>query len=109
MPSTVLFIIGTAFLSFNFIRPLGFAISDWLYIAAFIFAFFETLLIERHNMQCWFHNQFFGFVALIIFGAIISTVNSQNRIVALVEICQQVYVLTLFISFNMDSCAEREN
>jgi O-antigen ligase len=98
MPSTNLFFLATLLLSLNFIRPFGLAISDWLYFGALGLAFIETFTIEHRNAQCWWQNRFFWLVALILFGALGSTMNSQNVGVAIVEIFQQIFVLTLFIS-----------
>lgn len=98
MPSTFLFIIATLLLSLNFIRPFGLAISDWLYFGALGFAFIETFSLERCYAPCWWRNHFLWAVALILFGAIISTMNSLNWGIALEEILQQCYVMTVFIS-----------
>jgi O-antigen ligase len=98
MPSTVLFIIATLLLSLNFVRPLGLAISDWLYFGALGFAYLETFVIDRDNAQCWWRNRLLWGAGIILFGALISTMNSPDWVVAVVEICQQLFVMTLFVS-----------
>ena len=98
MPSTFLFITATLLLSLNLVRPFGLAISDWLYFGALGFGLLETFLLQRRHAPCWWQNQFFWAVALILFGALISTINSQSWGVALVEIFQQIFVMTLFVS-----------
>ena len=98
MPSTVLFIIATLLLSLNFVRPFGLAISDWLYLGALGFAYLETSVLDRDNAFCWWRNRLLWGAAVILFGALISTMNSHDWVVALVEICQQVFVMTLFVS-----------
>jgi O-antigen ligase len=98
MTSTFLFLVATLLLSLNFVRPFGLAVSDWLYFGALGFALIETFSIDRHNAPCWWRNRFLLAVAFILFGAIISTMNSRNWIVAFVEIFQQFFVVTFFIS-----------
>lgn len=98
MPSTFLFLLATLFLSLNFFRPFGLAVSDWLYFGSLSFAFMETFTVNRCNAPCWWHNRFLWTVALILFGAIISTMNLKNWGVAILEIFQQVFVITLFVS-----------
>jgi O-antigen ligase len=98
MPSTILFVIATLLLSLNFIRPFGLAISDWLYFGALGCAFLETFGFEHHNESCWFRNQFIFAVCLIIIGALISLINSEYLNIAIIEIFQQVFVVTLFVS-----------
>jgi O-antigen ligase len=98
MPSTFLFLVATLLLSLNFIRPLGLAVSDWLYFGALGFGLLETFSLERRHAACWWRNKFLWAVVLILFGAIVSTMNSENWVVALVEIFQQIFVMTLFTS-----------
>ncbi len=98
MPSILLFIVATLLLSLNFVRPFGLAISDWLYFGALAFALMETFSVDRRNTACWWRNGFLWAVMLILFGAVISTMNSENWPVALAEIFQQVFVITLFVS-----------
>ena len=98
MPSTYLFIIGTLLLSLNFVRVAGFAISDWLYIGALGFAFWETLTVQKKNIICWWKNPFLPMAALICLSAILSTANASFLGVALIEIAQQLFVITVFIS-----------
>jgi O-antigen ligase len=98
MPSTILFIVATLLLSLNHVRPFGLAVSDWLYFGALGFALLETFLMQRRHTSCWWQNRFLWAVALILIGAIISTMNSQDWFTALVEIFQQTFVMTLFVS-----------
>lgn len=98
MPSTILFVTATLLLSLNLVRPFGFAVSDWLYFAALGFGLLETFLMQRRHVPCWWQNRFLWAVALILFGAILSTMNSQDWGTALVEIFQQIFVMTLFVS-----------
>jgi O-antigen ligase len=98
MPSTLLFLIATVLLSFNFVRLFGLAISDWLYFGALVFALIETLLAQRSHAPCWLRNRFLWALPLILLGAIISTMNAQNWFVAFIEISQQVFVMTFFVS-----------
>ena len=98
MPSTFLFIIGTLLLSLNLVRPFGLAVSDWFYFGAMTLAFIETTLVDRTNFECWIHNRFFWMAGLILIGATISIARSIFLGVAIFEIVQQLYVITLFIS-----------
>ncbi|RPI95342.1 MAG: hypothetical protein EHM40_03570 [Chloroflexi bacterium] len=98
MPSTVLFLTATLLLSLNFVRPFGLALSDWLYFCALFLGVAETFLIQRRHAACWWHNRFLWAVALIVFGALISTINSRHWSTALLEIFQQAFVMTLFVS-----------
>jgi len=98
MPSTFVFVAATLLLSLNFVRPLGLAVSDWLYFGSLGLAFIETFLIERRHLSCWWRNRFLWAVVLILFGAILSTMRSRHWGVALIELVQQIFVVTLFIS-----------
>jgi O-antigen ligase len=98
MLSTIFFVAGTLLLSLNFVRPFGLAISDWLYFAALGFAGFETFSVDRRNVICWVKNRFILPAGLILFGAIISTFNSRFFDLAVKEIIQQIYAITLFVS-----------
>lgn len=98
MPSTFLFVTATLLLSLNLVRFFGLAISDWLYFGALGFGLLETFLIQKRHAPCWWQNRFLWAVAFILFGAIISTMNSQKWDTALVEIFQQIFVMTLFVS-----------
>lgn len=98
MPSVFLFILATLFLSLNFVRFFGLAISDWLYFGAMGLTLAETFSLERHHMPCWWRNRFLWPVSLVLFGAVVSTMNSRNAGFALVEIFQQLFVITLFVS-----------
>jgi hypothetical protein len=98
MPSTFLFVTATLLLSLNLVRFFGLAVSDWLYFGALGFGLLETFLMQKRHAPCWWQNRFLWAVAFILFGAIISTTNSQNWATALVEIFQQTFVMTLFIS-----------
>lgn len=98
MFSTVLFVVATLLLSLNFVRPFGLAISDWLYFGALCLAFLETFLVEKYHAPCWWRNRFLSIALLILLGAVLSTINSRNWAVAIIEISQQIFVLTLFVS-----------
>jgi len=98
MASTIFFVLGTLLLSLNFVRPFGLAISDWLYIISMGLALLETIIVDRKNLKLWTTNHFQWFAFLILLGGIISLVNSKNIKIALFEIAQQLYVITLFIS-----------
>ena len=98
MPSTILFIIGTLLLSLNLVRPFGLAVSDWFFFASMALAIIETILVDKQNRALWFKNRFLWFAFLILLGGVISQVNAQNYKVAIFEIIQQLYVVTVFIS-----------
>ena len=98
MPSTYLFVAGTLLLPLNFVRPFGQAISDWLYFGALILAVIETARDKHSDFSCWTRNRLLWPAGLILFGAIISTARAIFVSTAIVEIFQQLYVVTLFIS-----------
>ena len=98
MPSVYFYLFATFLLSLNFVRPWGLAISDWLYFASMGLAFIETLIYENKNFHCWTKNLLIWPAVLILFGAILSTIRSNNVRVAIIEIFQQIYVITVFIS-----------
>ena len=98
MPSTIFFLAGTLLLSLNLVRPFGLAISDWLYFVALVFAIVETFTVDRRNIICWVKNRFIVPAGLILFGALISTFNSNFFNVAVIEIIQMIYAITLFVS-----------
>ncbi len=98
MPSTYLFIIGTLLLSLNFVRVAGLAISDWLYFFSLGFALLETVFMNKKNHYPWIKNQFLWSAFLILFGGTISLSYSTNIKIAISEIIQQIYVITIFIS-----------
>ena len=98
LTSTYLFILATLLLSFNFIRLGGLAVSDWFYISALGCAIIETLTIQKKHFNCWYKNPLIPASYLIGLGAIFSTINSQAFGIALLEIIQQLFVLTVFIS-----------
>lgn len=98
MPSTIFFLIGTLLLSLNLVRPFGLAISDWFYFTSMGLALLETIIVDRQNRSCWFTNRFLWCAFLILLGGILSLVNSQNYKVAVFEIIQQLYVISVFIS-----------
>lgn len=85
-------------LSLNLVRVAGFAISDWFFMSALGFAFWETITVQKKDLVCWWKNPLIPMAFLICLGAIISTANSSYLRVALSEIVQQVFVITLFIS-----------
>lgn len=97
MISTLFFILATLLLSLNLIRPFGLAISDWLYFCALIIAFFETI-IQKRSIYEWINKKFLWPVFFITLGGIISLANSRKVPVAIGELIQQLYVLTVFIS-----------
>lgn len=97
-PSTIVFLLATLLLSLNFVRPFGLAISDWLYFVAIIFAFLETLSIDRMNFECWIKNKLLWPSWIILIGALLSTFRSVNVLLSVFEIIQVIFVLTLFIS-----------
>jgi O-antigen ligase len=98
LPSTFIFIIATLLLSLNFVREGGLAISDWLYLFALGFAFLETLTFQKKKLNYWIKNPFIPLAAIIGLSATISTVNSKNVGIAFMEIFQQLFVITIFIS-----------
>lgn len=98
MLSNFFFIIATLLLSLNFIRPFGFSISDWLYITSLGFAIFETLTTDKRNFSCWSKNRLLWFAGLILLGSIISLSKTHILSIALEEIIQQLFVITLFVS-----------
>ena len=99
MPSTFFYILATLLLSLNFIRPLGLAISDWLYFGALFSAIFETLISKKNLYSTLVpRNIFFWPALLITMGAVISLANSKNIPVAIVELVQYLYIITVFIS-----------
>jgi hypothetical protein len=98
MPSIFLFVTATLLLSLNLVRFFGLAVSDWLYFGALGFGLLETFLMQKRHASCWWQNRFLWAVALVLFGAVISTMNSQEWDTALLEIFQQTFVMTLFVS-----------
>lgn len=98
MPSITLFLVGTLLLSLNSIRFAGLAISDWFYFGALGLAVIETAHFDRKNFTCWTRNRFLWPAGLILFGAIISTARAVFVQTAVIEIVQQLFVITLFIS-----------
>jgi O-antigen ligase len=98
MLSTYFFIVGTLLLSLNLVRPFGLAISDWFYFGALALAIIETMLVDHANFSCWIRNCFLWCASLILLGATISTAHSIFWNVAVLEIVQQLYIITLFIS-----------
>lgn len=102
MPSTYLFILGTLLLSLNAIRLGSFALSDWCYLGAISFAFLETAAIKRQKRHwvCWFRNRFIWMAFFVATGALISTTRATFTDVALVELAQQLFVMTVFVSLS---------
>ena len=98
MPSTFFFIVGTVLLSLNLVRPFGLAVSDWFYFGAMLLALIETARFDRENFCCWMQNRFIWLAGLILLGAIISTSQALFLDTAIMEIFQQLYVVTLFTS-----------
>ena len=97
-PSSLFFLIATSLLSLNFIRPFGLAISDWLYFLSLFCAILETFFDKPSNYKQWFGNRFLGFTVLFLIGAGISLFRSKFPSVAIYEIIQQLYIMTLFVS-----------
>ncbi|MCD4673662.1 MAG: hypothetical protein K8R77_13445, partial [Anaerolineaceae bacterium] len=97
MPSVYFYLLATLLLSLNFVRPFGLAISDWFYFAALGLAFIETLFYEKKHFLCWTKNPLLLPATLILFGAIVSSLRTTNIRIAIVEIIQQIYVITLFV------------
>jgi hypothetical protein len=96
---TIIFFCGTLFLSLNSLRFLGLPISDWFYFGALFCAIFETFVTKKNIVAIWAPAKIFLWPALLVtLGAIISLSNSKNVSVALNELFQQLYVITLFIS-----------
>ena len=98
MPSLVFFLIGTSLLSLNLVRPFGLAISDWFFFTSMALAMIETIIVDKQNRALWFKNRFLWFAFLILLGGVLSLVNAANYKVAIFEIVQQLYVITVFIS-----------
>lgn len=92
------FFVGTLLLSLNFVRLQGLAISDWFYLLSIIYFLVEMMLVRKNNLRIWISNHFIWAVGLILFGAILSTFNSNSPGIALFEILQQLFVMTLFVS-----------
>jgi hypothetical protein len=63
-----------------------------------ILAFLETARLDRENFLCWTRNRFIWVAGLIFFGAIISTSRAIFLSAAIIEILQQLYVITVFVS-----------
>ena len=98
LPSSILFLSGTILLSLNLVRPLGYAISDWLYLGSLAFALLETLTVDRRNFSCWINGKLLLAAGAITAGSLLSMTRSVHVRVALVETVQLLYVLTLFMS-----------
>lgn len=98
MLSVYFFLMATFLLSLNLVRPLGLAISDWLYFAALGLAAIETIFYERKRTICWIKNRFYWPALLILLGAVLSLIRTVNIRVAVVEIIQLLYAVTLYIS-----------
>jgi len=62
------------------------------------FALLETLTYQKKNFICWLKNPFIPFAALICFGALISITNASYWEIAFIEILQQLFVITVFLS-----------
>jgi O-antigen ligase len=97
-PSFIFFLIGTLLLSLNLVRPFGLAVSDWFFFTSMALAMIETIIVDTQNRALWFKNRFLWFAFLILLGGVVSLVNAQNYKVAIFEIVQQLYVVTVFIS-----------
>jgi len=98
MPSVYFYLLATIMLSLNLVRLAGLAISDWLYFIALGLTFLETLIYEQKNFRCWTKNPLIWPTSLILFGAVLSASRTTDIQVALIEVFQQVYVITVFVS-----------
>lgn len=99
MAGSFFFIVATLFLSANSLRIFGIPVSDWLYFLSFIFAFFETLFLRVRFFSTWMPGKLFFWSSLLIFiGALLSFPNSQEFSVAVMEVLQTLYVITIFTS-----------
>jgi hypothetical protein len=92
------FLIATCLLSLNLLRPFGLAISDWLYFLSLFCVVLLTFIVKPRIYQHWFHNRFLWFAILFLAGAGISLTRSKYPVIAIVEIIQQLYVMTFFVS-----------
>ncbi len=99
MPVNIFFLLGTLTLSLNFVRFGGLAISDWFYFLSLAFALLETTKTGgQKDIDCWFGNRFLFPSALMLFGGVISLLNTFSKRYALLEMFQHLYSVTLFIS-----------
>ena len=98
MISNFLTIVGSLLISLNSFRLLGLAISDWCFFGAVVIMLLETITIDKQHISVWLKSPFYIPAWFILFGAIISTVNATSAAVALSEIFQQIYVMTLYVS-----------
>lgn len=99
MLANILFIVGTLTLSLNFVRFGGLAISDWFYFGSLFLAIVSTVLLkEKDKRFVWTQNRLIPAAFLIVIGAALSLVNATSLDLAIIEIVQQVYTLTLFVS-----------
>jgi len=99
MLTNLLFIAGTLTLSLNFVRFGGLAISDWFYFGSLFLALVSTVLLkEKDRRFVWTRNRLIPFAFLIVVGASLSLINARAIDLAVFEIVQQIYTLTLFVS-----------
>jgi len=99
MLANLFFIAGTLTLSLNFVRFGGLAISDWFYFGSLFLAIVSTVLLkEKDKRFVWTHNRLIPFAFLILVGASLSLINAASLDLAIIEIVQQIYALTLFVS-----------
>jgi O-antigen ligase len=98
MLGNLFFMTGTLTLSLNFVRFGGLAISDWFYFASLALAILSTLLKDKDNRFVWTRNRLIPFALVILIGALLSMVNATSLDLAFIEIIQQIYTLTLFVS-----------
>ncbi|MBX3048637.1 MAG: O-antigen ligase family protein [Anaerolineales bacterium] len=98
MLSKGLFIGGTTVLCFNFVRVFGLSISDWLFFATLVLVFSETLFSNSVEASFWYRNKFIGPAVLVFLGATISLVHSKSIPIAITELVQQIFVVTIFVS-----------
>ncbi len=98
MISVFFYILATLLLSLNSFRYFGLPVSDWLYLFALLSGFIKTAN-SKIDLAVWIPNRVFFWAAMLIsLGALVSLVNSKNTTVALLELFQQIYVITAFIS-----------
>lgn len=97
MIGSALFLLGTLFLSLNFVRFLGLAISDWFYFAALLFMIIETVISDRGNRFCWMKNPMLIPTIIFMVSGLLSLFKSINLFIAITEQAQVIYLLVFFV------------
>jgi hypothetical protein len=70
-----------------------------LYFIALFLAIIDTLVYKKNLIKIWMPKGILLFSAvLVILGAIISMEHTLNLRIALIELCQTIYVITIFLS-----------